>query len=131
MDRRRGGALPEWAVANPAGSQNGSFAMNTTKTMIIGLGLISGACAACSTSALAAVTAANGPPPAAAAMGAGFEYPVWQLQEALNAHGANIQVDGVYGPQTQAALQAYQHHHGLIASGELDHPTRASLGLLA
>jgi peptidoglycan hydrolase-like protein with peptidoglycan-binding domain len=56
---------------------------------------------------------------------------VLQLQEALDAHGANLREDGIFGPNTAAALKRYQRAHGIMASGELDRATRASLGLLA
>ncbi len=38
-------------------------------------------------------------------------------------------VDGRLGPQTQAALKAFQTDYGLAATGEIDAETRAALGL--
>lgn len=38
--------------------------------------------------------------------------------------------DGVFGPELQAALRAYQSRVGLVATGRLDMDTLASLGLL-
>ena len=58
------------------------------------------------------------------------DYPVIQLQEALDARGAHLAIDGIFGKRTDAALKTYQRDHGLVASGELDHATRASLSLL-
>ena len=38
-------------------------------------------------------------------------------------------VDGVWGPQTESAVRAYQQQHGLPVSGALDEATRTALGL--
>ena len=38
-------------------------------------------------------------------------------------HGA---IDGRWGPETDAALAAWQKHHGLMETGKLDTPTLAS-----
>lgn len=38
-------------------------------------------------------------------------------------------IDGILGPNTQAALQAYQAKHGLPKTGELDEATRKALGM--
>ena len=38
-------------------------------------------------------------------------------------------IDGRLGPQTQAALKAFQADYGLAATGEIDTETRAALGL--
>jgi peptidoglycan hydrolase-like protein with peptidoglycan-binding domain len=38
-------------------------------------------------------------------------------------------VDGVWGPDTKAALQSYQQSHNLTADGQLDSATLASLNL--
>ena len=46
------------------------------------------------------------------------------LAEAGHDPGA---IDGVMGPRTTAALKAYQQHHGLEATGQLDEATRAKL----
>ena len=54
---------------------------------------------------------------------------VAQLQRALDANGANVRVDGVMGPDTQAALRNYQQLHGLQPTGQLDAQTRTSLNL--
>ena len=54
---------------------------------------------------------------------------VAQLQRALDANGANVRVDGVMGPDTQAALRDYQQQHGLQPTGMLDAQTRTSLNL--
>lgn len=39
--------------------------------------------------------------------------------------------DGIIGPRTRAALQAYQRKQGLDVTGALDQPTLAALGLAA
>ena len=51
-------------------------------------------------------------------------------QERLKAAGHDPgSVDGVWGPQTGAAVRAYQHHYGLPVSGVLDEATLNALGL--
>ena len=39
------------------------------------------------------------------------------LQYLLNAHGAQLVVDGYFGPQTDAAVRAFQGSHGLAVDG--------------
>ena len=51
---------------------------------------------------------------------------VEKLQEALG-----ITVDGIFGPDTEAALQAYQHEAGLAADGVAGRKTYQVLGLIA
>lgn len=124
--------------------------MKFNAPMMAGIGLIGGACLlGLSPTAFAAQTGMiqgqntasatgtmnNGqmtPAPATQNAQPAFQsnFPVLQLQEALDAHGADLTVDGVFGPRTDSALKHYQRDHGLLASGELDHATRASLGLL-
>jgi peptidoglycan hydrolase-like protein with peptidoglycan-binding domain len=54
---------------------------------------------------------------------------VRQAQQALKSAGHDPgRIDGVMGPQTTAALKAYQARHGLTATGQLDAPTLARLG---
>lgn len=38
-------------------------------------------------------------------------------------------IDGLIGPQTQAALAAYQRDHGLLVTAAVDEPTLVTLGL--
>lgn len=52
-----------------------------------------------------------------------------RLQEALNAQGYNLAVDGMHGPATENALRDYQSRNGLSQSGSLDGATRDRLGL--
>lgn len=52
---------------------------------------------------------------------------VANLQKILNAQGANLAVDGQYGPKTQAAVQAYQQANGLTADGIFGPKTSAAL----
>ncbi len=42
---------------------------------------------------------------------------VKDLQRGLNAQGARLAVDGIYGNQTKAAVMDYQNRHGLKADG--------------
>ena len=48
-------------------------------------------------------------------------------QQALNAQGATLKVDGISGPQTRAAIKSFQAAHGLKATGHLDAATSKAL----
>jgi peptidoglycan hydrolase-like protein with peptidoglycan-binding domain len=51
-----------------------------------------------------------------------------QVQQTLQQQGLyHARVDGVWGPQTQAAVRSYQQNNNLNASGQLDQQTMASL----
>src|SRR5262249_47018522 len=52
---------------------------------------------------------------------------VEQIQAALDSHGQNIPVDGIWGPKTVEALKAFQKSNGLPATGHLDHKTLKAL----
>jgi murein L,D-transpeptidase YcbB/YkuD len=52
---------------------------------------------------------------------------VRSLQYLLNTHGARLTVDGVFGPKTKAAVVAFQHAKGLLASGVVQASTWRSL----
>ncbi len=54
---------------------------------------------------------------------------VAKIQAALNANGAELQVDGRMGPKTAAALKAYQSSHQLKATGRADSATLKALGV--
>lgn len=55
---------------------------------------------------------------------------VTDVQQALKGKGQDPgPIDGMMGPQTQAALKAYQKAEGLEATGRLDAKTKASLGI--
>ena len=54
---------------------------------------------------------------------------VKSLQEKLNAEGANLTADGMFGPGTHAAVVAFQAAHGLTPDGVVGPGTRAALGL--
>jgi peptidoglycan hydrolase-like protein with peptidoglycan-binding domain len=87
-----------------------------TSSVLIALGIV----LILSTMPVHAQTAAD------ASAGAGD---VRQAQQALKAAGHDPgRIDGVMGPQTTAALKAYQTQHGLTATGQLDAPTLARLG---
>ena len=48
----------------------------------------------------------------------------------LNQKGFNVgKPDGVLGPRTRNALISFQRQQGLEASGKIDQPTIAALGL--
>jgi peptidoglycan hydrolase-like protein with peptidoglycan-binding domain len=50
------------------------------------------------------------------------------LQKKLNSKGAQLTVDGDFGPATQRALRAYQRSQDLFVTGTLDVETRDLLG---
>lgn len=55
---------------------------------------------------------------------------VRQVQQSLNQQGYEAgSVDGVWGEQTQSALQKFQQSKGMQASGQLDEQTLAALGV--
>ena len=51
------------------------------------------------------------------------------LQQALVAAGHALEADGMFGPDTAAAVRAYQASHDLVVDGAVGPATRASLGL--
>ena len=53
---------------------------------------------------------------------------VAKLQMALNANGAQLDVDGRMGAKTRDALKAYQSAHGLKPTGRADAATVKALG---
>lgn len=50
-------------------------------------------------------------------LGSDDEVSVRQLQTLLNKNGANLQVDGIFGAKTEAAVRQYQQANGLKADG--------------
>jgi len=55
---------------------------------------------------------------------------VRQVQTALQQQGLyNGSIDGIWGPQTQAAVQGFQQSHALSPTGKLNSPTLAALNL--
>ncbi|ASK66536.1 hydrolase [Brachybacterium avium] len=52
---------------------------------------------------------------------------VQDLQSALNDHGANLSVDGVFGPRTHSAVKSYQSSNGLLVDGVVGPQTRGAL----
>jgi len=54
---------------------------------------------------------------------------VRSLQERLNFFGAEMKVDGIYGPATHAAVIAFQAEKGLTPDGIIGPKTAAALGL--
>ena len=44
-------------------------------------------------------------------------FPVRPLQRLLDARGHNVAVDGIFGPQTESAVKAFQQNRGLAADG--------------
>ncbi len=49
--------------------------------------------------------------------------PVRSLQYLLNAQGAALTADGIFGPRTNAAVIAFQRSHGLVANGVVGQTT--------
>lgn len=52
---------------------------------------------------------------------------VMELQKFLNTKGANLSVDGIFGPLTKAAVMKFQADNGLVADGIVGPLTRAVL----
>lgn len=52
---------------------------------------------------------------------------VRDIQTRLNVHGARLDVDGLYGPATTAAVRAFQKAHGLAVDGDVGPKTWAEL----
>lgn len=52
---------------------------------------------------------------------------VKELQRRLNRHGANLEVDGKFGPLTQAAVRDFQGSHRLPQNGVVDKKTLESI----
>ena len=52
---------------------------------------------------------------------------VKQLQSLLNARGASLVVDGLFGPKTDAAVKSFQSANGLSANGIVDDATWGAL----
>jgi hypothetical protein len=52
---------------------------------------------------------------------------VSDLQSRLNALGAHLKVDGIFGPKTLAAVRAFQRSHGLKVDGLVGPKTTAAL----
>ena len=59
------------------------------------------------------------------------QHPVKTLQYLLRAHGHNLIVDGIFGPNTDAAVRAFQQQHGLAVDGIAGPQTLAALGISA
>ena len=53
--------------------------------------------------------------------------PVVHMQELLNQNGANLEVDGVYGPKTEAAVKKIQLDKGLLVDGMYGPETSGAL----
>ena len=49
------------------------------------------------------------------------------VQYLLNAHGATLAVDGIFGPQTAAAVRSFQRSHGLVVDGVVGDQTWPAL----
>jgi peptidoglycan hydrolase-like protein with peptidoglycan-binding domain len=69
------------------------------------------------------------PPPAMPANLTPAQQRVAKVQMALNSNGAQLTVDGKWGPQSSAALKSYQQAHSLKPTGKMDGATAKALGL--
>ena len=70
------------------------------------------------------------PPQQAAAQQAVTPDTIKQVQQALKQQNMyRGQIDGVWGPRTQAAVRQYQQKNNMAASGQLDQQTLASLNV--
>lgn len=54
---------------------------------------------------------------------------IQNAQNSLRDEGYSISVDGVWGPETAAALRQFQQENGLDATGALDSETMAALDI--
>jgi len=54
---------------------------------------------------------------------------VMEIQRELSNEGYEVQVDGIWGPNTQNALRSYQHQEDLEATGWPDNQTLSELGI--
>jgi peptidoglycan hydrolase-like protein with peptidoglycan-binding domain len=54
-------------------------------------------------------------------------HPIRTLQFLLRAHGHNLNVDGMFGPATEAAVKAFQTSKGMTADGIMSAQTWSSL----
>jgi len=57
------------------------------------------------------------------------EVELLQIQEALYNAGFDVDVDGFYGPGTEAALQEFQQQNQINEGGKIGTKTRKVLGL--
>lgn len=55
---------------------------------------------------------------------------VRDIQQQLSAQGHQLQVDGVYGPETRQALQQFQQQQGIQPRGQVGLETLAALGIM-
>jgi hypothetical protein len=98
-----------------------AIALATLAVAALGFGVQSPARAAAPTPPAASTT------PAQAHQAPMTRHRVERVQEALNANGAKLDIDGVWGGKTEAALKRYQQQQGLKVTGHLDHATRQHL----
>jgi len=54
-------------------------------------------------------------------------HPVRTLQDLLREHGHNVAVDGIFGPQTDAAVRAFQQSGGLAVDGVVGPQTEVAV----
>jgi len=88
------------------------------------------AAAAANVQAAAVATTATGQAWPELRQGSNSAWPqatVRSLQYLLDAHGAKLTVDGVFGPKTKAAVVAFQGEKGLGGSGVVQAPTWRAL----
>jgi len=75
-----------------------------------------------------APTASTGQPAQLEGLRRGSQGPdVMELQRSLNAKGASLDVDGKFGPLTEAALKSFQTKAGSTGSGRVDAATVSAL----
>lgn len=83
----------------------------------------------------AAVPVSAQTPPVSSLPPLTYSQPVWQqgvivVQQRLQQQGAYTgRTDGIWGPDSQSALERYQQTHGLQVTGQLNQATVATLGL--
>lgn len=57
------------------------------------------------------------------------ENPALAVQKALNTRGFSVKEDGKYGPETKAAIEAFQRQNKLTVDGIAGNATKRALGI--
>jgi peptidoglycan hydrolase-like protein with peptidoglycan-binding domain len=110
--------------------------MNARMLALVFVGLTAAGLAACSSQsapppAPVPVAAPAPPPPPEPTMPANLTHAqqrIAKLQMALNANGAQLDVDGKMGAKTRDALKTFQSAHNLKPTGRTDPATMKALG---
>lgn len=94
-----------------------------TFALLAGVGVLGMAPANAATSGVASTPAATPGPQHWMRHSRMSAHEIAVVQEALDSTGANLKIDGAWGPATEAALENYQRQAGLAVTGHLNHAT--------